>query len=41
MQKAAIFGDRKAGIVEVPDPQPKENWAVVKVHATAMCTEWG
>ena len=40
MQKAVIFGDQKAGIVEVPDPQPKEDWAVVKVHATAMCTEY-
>lgn len=40
MQKGVIFGDRKAGIVEVPDPKPKENWAVVKVHATAMCTEY-
>ncbi|MBA7689134.1 L-threonine 3-dehydrogenase [subsurface metagenome] len=40
MQKAVIFGDQKAGIVEVPDPQPKEDWVVVKVHATAMCTEY-
>ena len=40
MKKAVIFGDRKAGIVEVPDPKPKEDWVVVKVHASAMCTEY-
>lgn len=40
MKKAVIFGDRKAGIVEVPDPEPKEDWALVKVHASAMCTEY-
>lgn len=40
MKKAVIFGDQKAGIVEVPDPKPKEDWVVVKVHATAMCTEY-
>jgi threonine dehydrogenase-like Zn-dependent dehydrogenase len=40
MKKAVVYGDRKAGIVEVPDPQPKEDWVVVKVHASAMCTEY-
>jgi threonine dehydrogenase-like Zn-dependent dehydrogenase len=40
MKKAVLFGDRKAGLVEVPDPQPKEDWAVVKVHAAPMCAEY-
>ena len=40
MKKAVIFGDRKAGIADAPDPKAKEDWAVVKVHASAMCTEY-
>ncbi|MHC4503715.1 MAG: alcohol dehydrogenase catalytic domain-containing protein, partial [Planctomycetota bacterium] len=40
MKKAVVFGDRKAGIVDAPDPVPREDWAVVKVHASAMCTEY-
>ena len=40
MKKVAILGERKAGLVEVTDPRPKENWAVVKIHAAPMCTEY-
>jgi len=40
MKKAVILGEQKAGLVEVPDPQPKEDWALVKVHAAPMCTEY-
>jgi threonine dehydrogenase-like Zn-dependent dehydrogenase len=40
MQKAIITGERKAGLVEAPDPRPKENWALVKILATPMCTEY-
>jgi L-iditol 2-dehydrogenase len=40
MKKAVILGERRAGLVEVPVPQAKENWALVKVHATPMCTEY-
>jgi len=40
MKKAVITGERKAAVVEVPDPQPKDDWALVKVHAAAMCTEY-
>jgi L-iditol 2-dehydrogenase len=40
MKKAVILGQRQAAVVEVPDPQPKGDWAVVKVHASALCTEY-
>jgi threonine dehydrogenase-like Zn-dependent dehydrogenase len=40
MKKAVLLGNRKAELVEVPDPQPKEDWVVVKVHAAPMCTEY-
>lgn len=40
MQRAAILGERRAGIIDVPDPQPKEDWVLVKVHAAPMCTEY-
>jgi len=40
MKKAVILGERKAGLVEVPDPQPKEDWALVKIYAAPMCTEY-
>ena len=40
MKKAVIFGNQKAGTVDAPDPKPKEDWVVVKVHASAMCTEY-
>ena len=40
MKKAVILGKRRAGLIEVPDPQPKEDWALVKIHASALCTEY-
>ena len=40
MKIAAMFGDGKAGLVEKPDPVPKENFVLVKVHAVPMCTEY-
>jgi len=40
MKKAVIQGERRAGLVDVPDPRPKEDWVLVKVHATPMCTEY-
>jgi len=40
MKKAVIFGETRAGLVDVPDPQPKGDWVVVKVHAVPMCTEY-
>ncbi len=40
VKKAVIFGERQAGLVEVPDPRAKEDWVVVKVQVTPMCTEY-
>ena len=40
MKKAIIVGERKAELVEVPTPEPKADWALVKVHAAPMCTEY-
>jgi len=40
MKRAVILGERRTSLVEVPDPQPKADWVLVKVHASAMCTEY-
>lgn len=40
MKRAVIFGERSAGLVDAVEPRPKENWALVKVHVTPMCTEY-
>ncbi|MBD3180663.1 zinc-binding dehydrogenase [Candidatus Poribacteria bacterium] len=40
MKVAAMFGDGKAGLVDKPDPTPKEDIALVKVHVVPMCTEY-
>ena len=40
MKRAVILGERRAGLVEAPDPEPKDDWVVVKVHAAGMCTEY-
>lgn len=40
MKKAVIVGERKAQLVDVPAPEPIEDWAVVKIHAAPMCTEY-
>jgi threonine dehydrogenase-like Zn-dependent dehydrogenase len=40
VKKVVIQGEREARLVDVPDPRPKENWAVIKVHAAPMCTEY-
>jgi threonine dehydrogenase-like Zn-dependent dehydrogenase len=40
MKKAIIYGIRKAKVVEVPDPKPIRDWALVKVTAAPMCTEY-
>jgi threonine dehydrogenase-like Zn-dependent dehydrogenase len=40
MKKAAILGARQAGLVEVPEPVPYDDWALVKVHTAPMCAEY-
>jgi threonine dehydrogenase-like Zn-dependent dehydrogenase len=40
MIQAVISGERQVDLVEVPGPQPKDNWVLVKVHASALCTEY-
>lgn len=40
MKQAAILGERRAGLLDVPDLEPKEDWAVVKIHAAPMCNEY-
>jgi L-iditol 2-dehydrogenase len=40
MKKATITGPRQVELVEVPDPQPKDDWVVVKVHAAPLCVEY-
>ncbi|NPV07596.1 MAG: zinc-binding dehydrogenase [Anaerolineae bacterium] len=40
MKKAIITGERQASLVEAPDPRPRGEWALVKVHVAPMCTEY-
>jgi L-iditol 2-dehydrogenase len=40
MKVAAIFSDGTAGLVDKPDPVPREDFVLVKVHVTPMCTEY-
>ncbi len=40
MKKAAIFGERQAGLIEVPTPHAREDWALVEVQCIPMCTEY-
>lgn len=40
MKQAAVTGNRQAALVDVRDPKPVKNWALVKVHAAPMCTEF-
>ncbi|RKU38453.1 alcohol dehydrogenase [Candidatus Poribacteria bacterium] len=40
MKVAAILGEHQAGLIDVPDPTPKEDWVVVKIHASPMCNEY-
>jgi len=40
VKQAVITGKRQVSLIDLPDPQPKENWALVRVHASALCTEY-
>jgi threonine dehydrogenase-like Zn-dependent dehydrogenase len=40
MKRAVILGHRRAELVEVPEPRPRDEWVLVKVHVAPMCTEY-
>jgi threonine dehydrogenase-like Zn-dependent dehydrogenase len=40
IKKAVVLGKERAGLVEMPIPQPKADWALVKMHVVPMCTEY-
>ena len=40
MKKAVIEGERRAALIEVPDPEPRQDWVLVDVKAAPMCTEY-
>lgn len=40
MLQAVISGERQVDSVDLPDPEPRPGWALVKVHASALCTEY-
>ena len=40
MKIAAMFSDMKAGLVEKTNPKPKDDFVLVKIHVTPMCTEY-
>lgn len=40
MKAAVIQGDRVATLIDRPDPQPKDDFVVVKVLTAPMCTEF-
>ena len=40
MKVAAVFEDGTAGVVDRPTPTPKDDYVLVKIHVSAMCTEY-
>lgn len=40
MKKVVIVDKRQADLIDIPKPRPKDNWVLVKVHASALCTEY-
>jgi threonine dehydrogenase-like Zn-dependent dehydrogenase len=40
MQKITIAASRGVALVEAPDPEPHDDWVVVKIHAAPLCTEY-
>ena len=40
MKVAAMFADGSAGTVDRPDPQPIDDFVLVKIHSVPMCTEY-
>jgi L-iditol 2-dehydrogenase len=40
MKKAVVLGERQAALVDMPIPQPRADWVLVKMRAVPMCTEY-
>jgi len=40
MKKVVVRGKRNAELVEVPTPKAVKDWALVKIHAAPLCTEY-
>lgn len=40
MKQVIITGKRQADIIDVPRPKSKDDWAVVKIIAAPLCTEY-
>lgn len=40
MLKASIMAEKQGAVIEAADPVAKDNWAVVKILAAPMCTEY-
>jgi len=40
VKKVTVTGVREVAVIDAPDPRPKENWVLVKVHIAPMCTEF-
>ena len=40
MKIVRISGERQTELIDVPEPKPKGNWVVVKIHVAPMCTEY-
>jgi L-iditol 2-dehydrogenase len=40
MRKVTIAGRHRVEIVDTPDLEPQDNWAVVKIHANPLCTKY-
>ena len=37
MKIVEMYGDSRVGVVEAPEPEPRDNWVVVKVIASTIC----
>ena len=37
MKAVEMYGNSRVGVIEVPEPEPRDNWVVVKVIASTIC----
>jgi L-iditol 2-dehydrogenase len=40
MKKVQIAGTKKAHLIDVPIPKPREDWVLVRLHVAPLCTEY-